>query len=114
MDVDRAQQVVEQQNVAVGVERTGEGDTGLLAARQRGSLLTDHCLVAVGEELEVALETGVLYGLFVACGVEALSEDNVILDGVVDDPRLLSDETHRSVDSHLRASETLLELHFSQ
>ena len=114
MDVDSAQQVVEQKNVAVGVERTGEGYSGFLTAGESSTLLADHGLIAVSEELEVPLETGKLDGLLVAGRVEALSEDDVVLDGVIDDPGLLGDQTHGAVDSDLWTAKTLLELHFSE
>lgn len=67
----------------------------------------------MSEEFEITLEAGILDDLFVADGVEALSEDDIILDGVVDNPGLLGDQTHRSVDSHLWLTKAIFKLHFA-
>lgn len=68
----------------------------------------------MGEQLEVPLETGVVDGLLVFLLVVGLTEQDVVADCIVDDPRLLGDETDGSIDCHFGLGHVLLVLHFSE
>lgn len=114
MHVDSRQQIIKQENVRLGVERSCKGNTCLLATGQSGALLTDHRLIAVCEQLEIPLETGIVNHLLVFLLVVWLAEQDVVLHSIVDDPRLLRDQTDSPVDRHPRTGQAFLEFHFTK
>ena len=58
LHVHRRQRVVQQVNVSFRVERPGQSDPRLLAARKRYALLAHYRIVGVGELVEVGSQVG--------------------------------------------------------
>lgn len=81
--VDRAEDVVEENNVAVRVHRTSEGDPLLLSSRHRQALLADSSLVAVRETFEIGLECAGVQRLLIPVFIKLLAEEDVGADRVV-------------------------------
>ena len=87
--VEGAEDVVQDVDVRLLVEGPCQGDPRPLPARKRRPVFPDHCLVAVGEEVEVGFEAGEVQGPAVALLLVSLPEQDVVLDAVVEDPRIL-------------------------
>lgn len=101
--VNGAEDVVEEDDVAIGVDGASQGDALLLTSvgrvkcqrkqqrdrksidepRHRQALLADSSLVAIGEAVEVALQGAGMQSLVVALLIVILAEENIGLDGVV-------------------------------
>ena len=98
VSVDCAQNVVQNVNVGATVERASQRDPRLLSARKSGTLLSDDSQVRVLEEREIGLERGVFEDLGVKLGIVGLSEQNVVADRIVHNPRNLTRVGHCPVD----------------
>src|SRR5699024_8554585 len=76
--------VVEQADVRVSVDRSGQVNSRLLASTQRDALLTDQGSISKGHQLEVSLQRAHLHHLLVPFIVELHAEQNVISYTVVE------------------------------
>mmetsp|Transcript_8825 Transcript_8825/g.27967 ORF Transcript_8825/g.27967 Transcript_8825/m.27967 type:complete len:245 (+) Transcript_8825:2421-3155(+) len=96
--VDGAEDVVEEVDVCVGVERARERDALLLPAAERQAFFTDFGLVAVGEFLQVLEQGATAYGVVVANVVKGRAEKDVLLERGVANPGSLRDIGNQSGD----------------
>jgi hypothetical protein len=55
MRVHRTQDIVEEQDIGIGVECPRESDTRFLPSGKSASSLADHCLIAFGQDLKICL-----------------------------------------------------------
>lgn len=86
MRIDGAEDVVEEVDIGVLVDCSGELDALLLAAAEVDAALADLGLVAELHHLEVLLEAADADDLLVPLPVHRRSEQDVVLDGAVLDP----------------------------
>ena len=101
MVVHGAERVVHEVDVRAGVHRARDGDALLLPTGQRHPALADVREVFVREHVEVLLELARRDGLLVLFLVVGLTEEDVLADGAVEDPRLLRDVRDGPGDFHL-------------
>ncbi|KAH6611447.1 hypothetical protein Trco_001467 [Trichoderma cornu-damae] len=89
--IDSAQAVVEEDMSRVGIHGAGQGDSLLLAARERDALFANQRLVAVIQNFEIALKGAGDDDVLVSLFVVRRGENDVVLDVGVDEPGSLSD-----------------------
>uniref|UniRef100_J3KZS0 Uncharacterized protein n=1 Tax=Oryza brachyantha TaxID=4533 RepID=J3KZS0_ORYBR len=102
--VDGAEDVVEQVDVAVLVDRARELDALLLAAAEVDAALADLRLVAELHHLQVLLQGAHPDRLHVARPVHGAPEQDVLLDRPVLDPRRLWHVRHAAAHCHLQSA----------
>ncbi len=99
--VDGAERVVQQVDISVGVEGTGEGDAGALAPRDVDALLANEGLEASGEESYVRLQLAHPHHLLHSRDLERSPEQDVVGNCVGEDHRLLLHIGHSSSHPYL-------------
>ena len=87
--IESSEGVIQQVDVGVGVDSTGQGKTGLLTTGQVSAALDDLTGDTVGETLEISGEGSGTNGTLEALGIHGLAEGDVLLDGGGLDPCLL-------------------------
>ena len=99
--IESGEGVIQQVDVGVGVDSTGQGKTGPLAAGQVATPLDELTDKTVGEALNVSSEGSYTDGTLETLGVQGFTERNVFLDGGGLDPRLLGAVGNGTVGSDL-------------
>ena len=87
--VEGSEGVVQQVDVGIGVDGTGQGKTGLLATGQVGTTLDDLTGNTVGETLEVRSKGSSTDSALKTTDIHGLAEGDVLLDGGGLNPCLL-------------------------
>lgn len=74
----------------ISVIRSCERDSLLLSPGQIDSSLADFGVIAAGQHIQILFQAANRDRVIVTLGVEFLAEQDVFLEGAVDDPRLLT------------------------
>lgn len=98
--VEGAERVVQDVNVPVTVEGTGQADSLALPAAQVGATFTNLCEVSVGQQGKVWSETAGAQHRLIPVLLVLLSKQDVVSQCCVQDPGLLSHVGQPSSDSH--------------
>jgi hypothetical protein len=101
--IDCAEHIVEEVDIAVLVDGTGELDALLLPAAEVDATLANLRLVAKLHHLQVLLQAAHPDDLFVPLPVHGLPEEDVLLDGAVLNPCRLRDVSCAATDLHLQS-----------
>ena len=103
MRIDCAEHIVEEVDIAVLVDGTGELDALLLPAAEVDATLADLRLVAKLHHLQVLLQAAHPDDLLVPLPVHGLPEEDVLLDGAVLNPCRLRDVRRAATHLHLQS-----------
>ncbi len=105
MSINCTQNIVQNVDVSLTVERSRQWHPRFLSTWKSRTLLSDNSQICVFEEREIGLEGGVFEDLGVEFGIVGFSEENVVADSIVHNPRNLTRISHCPVDSHYRISD---------
>ena len=100
--VESSEGIIQQVDIGVGVDSTGQGKTGLLATGQVGTTLDYLAGNAVGETLEVSNKGSSTDSTFETLGIHGLAEGNILLNGGGLDPCMLGAVGDGTVSNDLR------------